>query len=86
MIPVLLIVIPLVTGLAAFFIKQEKGVRSLALLSALVTLALSLLAVTIWKNSPHLAGKYEWMQSLGSSFSVRLDGMGQVLCLLTALA
>ena len=28
----------------------------------------------------------EWMQSLGSSFSVKLDGMGQLLCLLTAVA
>ncbi len=28
----------------------------------------------------------EWMGALGSSFSVKLDGMGQLLCLLNAVA
>lgn len=27
-----------------------------------------------------------WMSSLGSSFALKIDGMGQVLCLLTAIA
>ena len=40
MIPVLLIVIPLLTGLAAFFIKNEKAVRSWALVSSLAVLVI----------------------------------------------
>ena len=38
MIPVLLILIPLLTGLAAFFFRNEKLVRSWALVSSVVTL------------------------------------------------
>jgi NADH-quinone oxidoreductase subunit M len=86
MIPVLLILIPLATGLAAFFLKNEKGARSLALLSSLLTLAVSLLGLTVMKDAKRLSFSAEWMQGLGSSFSVGLDGMGQLLCLLTAVA
>ena len=38
MIPVFLLVIPLVGGLAAFFFKDEKTVRAWALFSSLLTL------------------------------------------------
>lgn len=33
-----------------------------------------------------LAFRAEWLTGLGSSFSIRLDGMGQMLCLLTAIS
>jgi NADH-quinone oxidoreductase subunit M len=86
MIAVLLILIPLLTGLAAFFFRNEKAVRSWALFSSLLTLAVSILGLTVFKEAKYLSHEYEWMQGLGSSFSVGLDGMGQVLCLLTAVA
>jgi NADH-quinone oxidoreductase subunit M len=86
MIPVLLIVIPLLAGIAAFFIKDEKTVRGWSLLASIVVLAVSLLGLTILKDPTNLAFEAEWMASLGSSFSVKLDGMGQLLCLLTAIA
>jgi NADH-quinone oxidoreductase subunit M len=86
MIPVLLIAVPLLTGLAAFFIKNEKAARSWALLSALVTLVVSLLGLTLLKDAKYLAHDSEWMSGIGSSFAVKLDGMGQLLCLLTAVA
>ncbi|MGZ8522805.1 MAG: complex I subunit 4 family protein [Chitinophagaceae bacterium] len=86
MIPVLLILIPLVAGLAAFFFKNEKAVRSWALFSSIVVLAVSLLGLTIFNDAKYLAYQSPWMSVLGSSFSVKLDGMGQVLCLLNAVA
>ncbi|MBN8879810.1 MAG: NADH-quinone oxidoreductase subunit M [Sphingobacteriales bacterium] len=86
MIAVLLILIPLLTGLAAFFFRNEKAVRSWALFSSVATLAVSLLGLTVFKDAKYLFHECEWMQGLGSSFAVGLDGMGQVLCLLTAVA
>jgi NADH-quinone oxidoreductase subunit M len=85
MIAVLLILIPLVTGLAAFFFKNEKAVRSWTLLSAVITFAVSIGGV-LAKDASILSYQAAWMTPLGSSFSIRLDGMGQLLCLLTGLA
>lgn len=85
MIPVLLIVIPLLAGLVTFFIRDEKGARVWSLFASLLTFAVSLLGLTVFREEKFLSFNAEWMQTLGSSFSVRLDGMGQVLCLLTAL-
>ena len=77
---------PLLSGLITFSIKKERSVRSWALLSSVFTLAVSLLGLTIFKDGQYLQQQYQWLPSLGSSFSVKLDGMGQVLCLLNALA
>jgi NADH-quinone oxidoreductase subunit M len=86
MIPVLLILVPLLTGLVAFFVRNERSVRSWALFSSVVTLAVSLAGLTVLKDAKWLAQQYEWMGSLNSSFSVKLDGLGQVLCLLNAIS
>ena len=86
MIPVLLIVIPLLAGLVCFFIRDEKAVRGWSLFTSIVTLAVSVLGLTVLKDPQYLSHEAEWMQTLGSSFAVRLDGMGQLLCLLTAIA
>lgn len=86
MISVLLIFVPLLTGLAAFFFKNEKAVRSWALLASVATLAVSVLGLTVLNDAKNLVHHSEWMSTLGSSFSVKLDGMGQLLCLLNAVA
>jgi NADH-quinone oxidoreductase subunit M len=86
MISVLLILIPLITGLAAFFIKNEKTVRAGVLFSAIITLVISLLGLTVFNNEQFLQFTASWLGSFRSSFSLKLDGMGQVLCLLTAIA
>ena len=86
MIAVLLILIPLISGITAFFIRNEKGVRSWALVSSLLTLVVSLLGLAVLTEARYLSHQSAWMSTLGSSFSVKLDGMGQVLCLLTAVA
>lgn len=86
MIPVLLILIPLLSGLVSFFLKNDKSVRSWALFSSVVTVVISILGLTVLNNPVYLEQSAAWMSVLGSSFSVKLDGMGQLLCLLTAIA
>ncbi|HEV8271685.1 MAG TPA: NADH-quinone oxidoreductase subunit M, partial [Chitinophagaceae bacterium] len=82
----LLILVPLLSGIAAFFLKKENSAKSLALFSSIVTLAVSLLGLTVLNKADLLQFKSDWLPGLGSSFSIRLDGMGQLLCLLTAIS
>lgn len=86
MIPVLLILVPLLTGLVTFFFKDEKAARSLTFFSSLLTLAVSILGLTLLKDAKNLQYQCDWLPALGSSFSVKLDGVGQLLCLLNAIA
>ena len=86
MIALLLILIPLLSGIGAFFLKNGNNARSWALFSSLLTLTVSILGLTVLNHPGNLAFKVEWMPELGSSFSIRLDGMGQLLCLLTAIS
>src|SRR5437762_3646565 len=86
MIPVLLIVIPLLSGLISFFFRNEKAARSSALIFSAITLAVSVLGLTYFKSGSQLEFHASWISSLNSSFYVKLDGMGQILCLLTAVA
>ena len=86
MIALLLILIPLVTGLAAFLIKSNSGPRNWALLSSLLTLIVSIASVS-WYDHPDLLSFHAtWLPELGSSFSFTLDGMSKMLCLLTSLS
>lgn len=86
MIPVLLILIPLLSGLAAFLLKNDKAIRVWSLGVSLLTLGVSILGLSMSESSTSLAFSGEWMQTIGSSFSVKLDGMGKLLCLLNAIA
>jgi len=86
MISLLLILIPLSSGLIAFFLKQKNTAKSWALLSSFATVAVSLLGLTVLNKPELLQFKCDWLPGLGSSFSIRLDGMGQLLCLLTAIS
>src|SRR5689334_6810426 len=86
MIPVLLIAIPLITGLVLFFNKNDRSVRSIALFSSLLTLIVSILGLTFLNEEKYLQYSFHWLGGLNTNFSTRLDGMGQVLCLLTAVS
>jgi len=85
MIVLFLFLIPLIGGLLSFFLKNDKTVRGWALLITLVTLAASLVGV-VTKSPEQLDFNSAWMGSLGSSFSLKLDGLSQILCLLNAVA
>src|SRR6187551_1040883 len=85
MIVLLLILIPLIGGFISFFLKEEKIAKTWALLVSVITLAISLFGLTT-KATGNLFFSASWMGSLGSSFTIQLDGMSQMLCLLTAVA
>lgn len=86
MIAVLLVVVPIISGLLTFFIKKESAARSLALLSSIITLGVMIAALTSYKDAAALTFNAEWMPLLGSNFYLNLDGIGKILCLLTAIA
>jgi NADH-quinone oxidoreductase subunit M len=85
MIALLLILVPLIAGLLGFFLK-DGAARGWSLLASLVTLVVSLAGTTMAKGNPHLALNLEWLPALNSRFAIGLDGMGQILCLLTAVS
>src|SRR5689334_8050269 len=86
MIPVLLILIPLFGGLISFFIKQDKAARGWSLVVTVSTLIISLIGLLAIKTGKQLHADVAWLPVLNSRFTVGLDGIGQVLCLLTAVA
>lgn len=82
MILTLLILIPLVAGIISF--SAGSGAKSLALLSSLVTLA-----VSGWVAYETMNGvstfSIPWIPQLGTQFSLLADGMSAMLCLLTGI-
>ncbi|MBL7769526.1 MAG: NADH-quinone oxidoreductase subunit M [Flavipsychrobacter sp.] len=86
MVPVLLILIPLLTGVALFAIRQEATAKSIALFSTLVSLAVMLAGMSVWNDAAHLSFNQPWIGALNSRFHFELDGMSQLLCLLTTFA
>ena len=56
-----------------------------SLVATLAVLVISLLGLTLFNDAVYLQTDVEWLPELGSRFHVSLDGMGQLLCLLTAL-
>ena len=85
MVAALLILIPLLSGLAGFAIRRERGSRNWAVLSSAITLAVMIYGLTM-VPAKQLGVDATWLPQLGSRFAVNLDGMSKMLCLLTALA
>ena len=86
MIVLLLFLVPLIGGLLSFFLKNDKTVRVWSLLVSLIALFLSIASNTFIKSADQLNFSAPWMGNLGSSFSLSLDGLSQILTLLTAIA
>ena len=86
MIPVLLILIPLLSGFVTFFLKNERTVKSWALLSSIATLIVSLFSLGMLQGNNQLIYDTQWLPLLGSRFTVTLDGMGKMITLLTAIS
>ncbi|MBX9782402.1 MAG: NADH-quinone oxidoreductase subunit M [Chitinophagaceae bacterium] len=84
MIALLLILVPLMGGVASFFLKGEKGVKTFALLVAIVNFLVMIAALTSGNESA-INFHSDWLPLLGSSFALKMDGMSKILCLLAAL-
>jgi NADH-quinone oxidoreductase subunit M len=83
MVPVLLIFIPVISGLLTFFLKSGNAAKNWSLLASVITLAVGLYGVF---GAQYLSYDVEWLPVLGARFSVMLDGMGKMLILLTAIS
>src|SRR6478736_6108482 len=86
MIALLLILIPLVSGLFCFFISSGRDAKSWSLFSSILTLATAFAGTYNLFGVTPLSFDAAWLPSLGSRFSIGLDGMGKMLCLLNAIA
>ena len=86
--PALLIWLPLLSGLICFFIKEQRAAKAWSLFSSIVTLTLMVVSL-FYNDSKYYAlnsVSYVWLPDIGSSFSLMLDGMSRILCLLTAIS
>ena len=83
MILVLLILIPLLSGMLSFSVKGE-GAKALALISTILTLAVSAYVSGANYAGP-IAFSKPWIPMLGTQFSLLADGMSSMLCLLTGI-
>ena len=85
MIALLLIVIPLFSGLASLFIKNEATAKCVSLIASFAILAIALKGVYS-TDFNQLHWDSAWLSEMGSRFSLSLDGMSKMLCLLNAIA
>lgn len=86
MLTVLLILIPLITGLITFGLKGP-GAKVFSLLSSLATLAVAVFAWSQFQAAPDsLQFTADWIPQLNSQFKVGLDGLSLMLVLLTAIS
>ncbi len=85
MIPVFLILLPLLTGIVGFFIKEANAAKGWALLSAVLTLVVAVAGIYFY---PSAQQSYDaaWLPALGSRFTLSMDGMSKMLVLLTAVS
>jgi len=71
--PELLLWLPVITGLIAFFIKEQKNVKAWALGSSIITLLISIVSLYFRSNEKYFEYNYVsyvWLQYIGSSFAV----------------
>lgn len=84
MITALLILFPLISIIGIFFVKEEKA-KMFALTSTLIELALTLWVVFKFniQAEPQFMMNIPWIQSMGISFKVGIDGISLMMLLLT---
>jgi len=85
MIALLLILVPVIGGLIALFIKNESSVKGFSIFISIITLILALIGVYS-NNANQLHYDASWMPDLGSRITVGLDGLSKILALLTAIS
>lgn len=83
MVLIFLILIPLLAGIFSFAVKGD-GAKSLALVSSIITMALSAYVSGANYTAP-ITYSHEWIPMLGSQFTLVADGMSSMLSLLTGI-
>ena len=83
MLSYLLLLIPFFGALTTFFIQDEKLAKRNALLISIATLIISIFTLF---SKVELSFSTPWIGALGSNFSLQLDGLSKMLCLLNAIS
>lgn len=86
--PELLIWLPLVAGMVAFFMKNAQAIKVWSLMAAVAVVAVSLTGLCYADASAYPTYNqvsYYWLKHLGNSFHLNLNKTGHLLSLLTAL-
>ncbi|HYK44597.1 MAG TPA: proton-conducting transporter membrane subunit, partial [Parafilimonas sp.] len=85
MIALLLILVPVLGGIAAFFINNLRTVRLFSIFVALVTLAVSIAGI-FSSQTTQLLYDVPWLSEFNSRFTIGLDGLSKILSLLNAIS
>ena len=86
MIALLLILIPVFGGLIAFLLRGEKNIKLWSLLVSVASLAIMSFGLYGGLTPSEKSFETAWLGQVGASFSLHMDGISAVLCLLTVLA
>jgi NADH-quinone oxidoreductase subunit M len=82
MILLLILLIPFITGIFLLFFRNTAVVRSIALASALINLAITL---SLSFSAATASFSVDWIQFLGARFALGYDGISMIMLLLTNL-
>ncbi|MEY3947629.1 MAG: hypothetical protein RL512_440 [Bacteroidota bacterium] len=83
----LLLLVPIIGAGFLFIYQGNSRFTSLAALKLAAVSLLVMLASLVWWTTPEmLQFSVPWLSSVGSSFSLKMDGLGKILCLLNVIA
>lgn len=83
----LLVLVPIISGIFLFIQRgNEKASSRGAFMSSLIVLGISLMTLTRWNQPEMLNFSAPWLSLLGSSLTLRMDGLGTLLTLLNAIS
>lgn len=86
MIALSLILIPIIGGLLSLALKSNASTsKSIALVSSLATLAVTIFAFTSFDATKIVEVKYIWMKDLNINFHLGIDGISLLMLTLTAI-
>ncbi|MCX6287736.1 MAG: NADH-quinone oxidoreductase subunit M [Bacteroidetes bacterium] len=85
MLTLILILLPLLTAIGIFFIRERRWVRNLALAAALIEFGISIAALIQYFLYCHclLLFRLEWLAEYGISLKFGMDGLSMLMTLLT---
>src|ERR1035437_478052 len=86
MLTLILILLPLITGLAVLFIKNEALAKRVAITGGFIGLAYTLYVLALFtKGVGDFNYTASWIPSIGVNFHIGLDGLSMLMVLLTNL-
>jgi len=85
MISLLLILIPLAAGLLSMGLRSESVSRLVSVLASLISLIIMTGLSLGYLDPENKQFIQDWLPQLGASFSLKMDGVSSILCLLTTI-